>query len=414
MKPTTIVIGAGVIGTTIALELQRRARRVLLVDRGDIGMGASFGNMASIAVAEFMPATGRGVLAGLGRMLLDARAPIRIRPSYLPRLLPWAMRYLAASRPARQPALEAAMIALSGRSLADTQALLADLGAQAELSAKGCLSLYASEAAFRRDAHHLDLIKNFNFDHEVIEKPELHELEPELSPAIEKAVLMPDNRSLRDPHAYVTLIGEAFLGRGGEHLRAEVRAVSREGDLNAVQLADGSRLEAREVVIAAGAHSGRIARTFGEAVPLESDRGYHTQIMAPGVTLNHSLIWHEPAFMITPTAGGIRVGGTVELAGLDAPPDFRRARSVAERARKAVPGLELAQCSQWMGHRPALPDSVPLISPSARLQGVFHATGHGHSGLTQAATTARLMAQMVLGEAPDIDMSPYRVERFGR
>ena len=148
------------------------------------------------------------------------------------------------------------------------------------------------------------------------------------------------------------------------------------------------------------------------AVPLETERGYHTQIMAPGLSMKHSIIWPARAFMVTPTASGIRVGGTVEMAGLDAAPDYRRSKVTVRRAREALPNLQVEEASEWMGHRPALPDTVPILSASARTKGVFYATGHGHLGLTYAATTARLMGELITGAKPSLDLHPYRIDRF--
>lgn len=149
-----------------------------------------------------------------------------------------------------------------------------------------------------------------------------------------------------------------------------------------------------------------------EPIPLETERGYHTQIMDPGVSMRHSVIWPSRAFMVTPTAGGIRVGGTVEMAGLDAPPDYRRAKVLVKRAKEALPDLQVREATEWMGHRPALPDTVPVIGPSAKRRNVWYATGHGHLGLTYAATTARLMGDIITGVTPPVDMKPYRVDRF--
>lgn len=134
--------------------------------------------------------------------------------------------------------------------------------------------------------------------------------------------------------------------------------------------------------------------------------------MAPGIAMRHSIIWPARAFMVTPTAGGIRIGGTVEMAGLDAPPDFRRAKVLVRRAKEALPSLQTGEASEWMGHRPALPDTVPIIGPSATTRGLYYATGHGHLGLTYAATTARIIADLVTGAPPPIDLAPYRVDRF--
>jgi D-amino-acid dehydrogenase len=179
-----------------------------------------------------------------------------------------------------------------------------------------------------------------------------------------------------------------------------------------VLLKGGRRIAVDEVVVAAGVHSAKLAKMLDELIPLETERGYHTQIMAPGISMRHSIIWPARAFMVTPTAGGIRVGGTVEMAGIDAAPDYRRSKVTVRRAKEALPNLQCEDFTEWMGHRPALPDTVPLMSASAKTNGLFYATGHGHLGLTYAATTARLMADLITGAKPPIDMRAYSITRF--
>jgi D-amino-acid dehydrogenase len=195
-------------------------------------------------------------------------------------------------------------------------------------------------------------------------------------------------------------------------VQGEVAGFTRSSGIRDVRLKDGRQVPADEVVICAGAHSVHLAKKLGEPIPLETERGYHTQIMSPGISMKHAIIWPARAFMVTPTAGGIRVGGTAEMAGLDAPPDYRRSKVTVRHAREALPNLRCENFTEWMGHRPALPDTIPIISASARTKGVFYATGHGHLGLTYAATTARLMADLVTGAKPPIDMHPYRINRF--
>lgn len=409
---TTLVIGAGIIGTTLALELQRRGRQVVLVDRDAPGRGASFGNMASVAVTEFMPASRPSVWRQIPGWMLDPEGPVRVRPGYMPRLVPWFLRFIAASRPSRLRALEAQGAALCALALEDTQALLRQTGLESMLSAQGCLSLYTDEAEFRADRDHIELLERFGFVHEVIRGPAIRSLEPELSDRIGLAVLLPQNRSISDPFALVQALAARLVAMGGRIERGEVTGFDRAERIRAVLLKDGRRLAADEVVIAAGAHSAALARQLGEPIPLETERGYHTQIMAPGLTMRHSIIWPARAFMVTPTAGGIRVGGTVEMAGLQAPPDYRRAKVTVRRAREALPNLACQDFTEWMGHRPALPDTVPILSASARTPGLFYATGHGHLGLTLAATTARLMAGLIAGDAPSVDLTPYRINRF--
>lgn len=409
--PNTIVIGAGIIGAAIAYDLQKTGRNVTLLDRDAPGRGASFGNMASIAVTEFMPASRPAVWRQIPGWLADPEGPICVRPSYMPKLVPWFARFLAASRPKKLRALEAEGAALCKRALADTQALLAELGAADQLTPTGCLSLYASEDEFRRDREHIEILERFGFDHEIIGGNALRDLEPALTTDIAKAVLFPDNRSVRDPHALVTKLVAAFEGLGGTVRRGAVTGFRRSGGIDAV-LIEGEEIVAAEVILCAGAHTARLAKMLDEPIPLETERGYHTQIMSPGISLSHSIIWPARAFMVTPTAGGIRVGGTVEMAGLDAPPNYNRAKITVKRAKEALPELQVKDATEWMGHRPALPDTVPILSASAKTKGVFYATGHGHLGLTNAATTARLMGQLIRGERTDLDLTPYRINRY--
>ncbi|MEI2806516.1 NAD(P)/FAD-dependent oxidoreductase [Albidovulum sp.] len=409
---TTVVIGAGIIGTAIAHELVKRGRKVVLLDRDTPGMGASFGNMASIAVTEFMPASRPSVWRQIPGWMLDPEGPVRVRPAYMPRLVPWFLRFIAASRPSRLRELEAQGAALSARALDDTLALLRETGLEREISEEGCLSLYADEAELSADREHIEMLERFGLAHEVIGRQALRALEPEIGDGIGMAVLLPENRSMKDPHRLVLALAERFTALGGRVERGEAVGFVRGEGIREVALKDGRRLAADEVVVCAGAHSAGLARMLGEPIPLETERGYHTQIMAPGITLKHSLIWPARAFMVTPTAGGIRVGGTVEMAGLDAPPDYRRSRITVKRAQTALPNLRCEDFTEWMGHRPALPDTVPVLSASARTKGVFYATGHGHLGLTHAATTARLMGDLITGARPPVDLHPYRINRF--
>lgn len=408
-----VVIGAGIIGTTIAYDLQRRGQTVVLVDRDMPGKGASYGNMASIAVTEFMPASRPGVWAQMPKWMLDPEGPVRIRPGYMPKLVPWFMRFLSASRPSKLRELEAAGAALCGRVHQDLDVLLKETGLEHMLSEEGCISLYTDEAEFRADREHMEILERFGFPHQVLQGSAVHDMEPALTHKIGKAVLFPDNRSIADPYKLVVALSDRFKALGGRIEKGEVGGFEHADDgISAVTLKDGRRLEASQVVLAAGAFTCRLSALLNEPIPLETERGYHTQIMAPGISLKHSIIWPARAFMVTPTAGGIRVGGTVEMAGLDAPPDYRRAKVLVKRAQEALPELKAEQTSEWMGHRPALPDTVPVMGRSAKRRNVFYATGHGHLGLTYGATTGRLMADLITGVTPPVDMTPYRVDRF--
>lgn len=409
---TTVIVGAGIIGTAIAYELQKRGHQVVLVDKGEIGRGASYGNMASIAVTEFMPASRPSIWKQIPGWMLDPEGPVRVRPDYMPKLLPWFARFVAASRPGKLRQLEAQGAALCKRVFDDLLPLLRETGLEGELTDEGCLSLYLDEKEFRADREHIELLERFDFPHQRLSGDEARELEPALAKNIGMAVLFPQNRSLRDPFRLVSRLADKFTALGGTVVRGEVVGFDRNDRIMAVNLADGGSISADKVVICGGAHSGRLSKILGEPIPLETERGYHTQIMTPGISMRHSIIWPARAFMVTPTAGGIRVGGTVEMAGLDAAPDYRRSKVTVRRAQTALPNLKCENFSEWMGHRPALPDTVPVLSASAKTSGIFYATGHGHLGVTYAATTARLMADLITGAPPPIDMHPYRIDRF--
>ena len=408
-----VIVGAGVIGVALAYALQKRGENVTLVDRDAPGKGASYGNMASIAVTEFMPASRPSVWKQMPGWMMDPEGPIRVRPSYMPRLIPWFLRFLAASRPGKLRELEAQGAALCRRVYEDLDPLLKQTGLAHMLSAEGCLSLYADDAEFQADRDHIEILERFGFRHEILGANAIRDLEPALTTKIGRAVLFPDNRSIADPYKFVAALAEKFVALGGRiETGAVVGFADADGAVTGVRLKDGRALPASRTVLAAGAYTARLSELLGEPIPLETERGYHTQIMAPGVTMRHSIIWPARAFMVTPTAGGIRVGGTVEMAGLDAPPDYRRAKVLVKRAKEALPDLKVEQATEWMGHRPAFPDTVPVMGPSAKRRGVFYATGHGHLGLTYAATSARLMADLITGAMPPIDMTPYRVNRF--
>lgn len=410
---TVHVVGAGIIGTAIAFELQRRGKQVTLIDRAGVGRGTSYGNMASIARTEFMPLSRPSVWKQIPGWLMDVNGPVRIQPAHFLRLLPWFLRFIEAGRTSRVRELEDAGAALSRRIYDDLLPMLDAAGAQDFLSSNGTMSIYTDEREFKADREHMDLMDRYQLPYEILEGEAIREREPAIGAAIKYAVSLPDNRTIRDPFQLVVCLARKFQSMGGVVLQGNVVGFEWfENRIAKLVLGNGRSISVDKIVLSAGIHTSRLARLLGEHIPLESERGYHTQLMSPGIHLGHALIWPSRAFMISPTAGGIRIGGTVEMANFKAPPDFRRARVLVSSAKSILPGLQSEGLSEWMGHRPALPDTIPVIGPSTRIGDLFYATGHGHLGLTYSATTARLIADLVSGTMPPLDMSPYRVDRF--
>lgn len=410
-----VVIGAGLVGMAIARELAARGEKVVLIDRQEPGRGTSYGNMASIAVNGFDAVSRPSTWKKLPFWMMNPQAPVTADPLYAVKMIPWFLRFVAAGKPKRIREIEDAGASLATRALGDISNLLAALSGTELISEATCLQLYETEKAFQDGRDNLDLMERYGLKYEVLTGAALRDHEPLLNPAILKAVLLPQNHFITDPFGYVTRMSQDMQQRGGELLRGDLTRIERDvRGVTAVILKDGRRIEADRVVVAAGMETAAISRAMDEPIPLETERGYHTQIMAPGDggSLRYSLIWPERAFMVTPTAGGIRVGGSVEMAGLTRAPNWRRARILVEHAKFAVPSLKVENTTEWMGHRPSLPDTIPILSASAKTRGLFYATGHGHLGLTYSATTGIVMADLVMGRPPSVDLKPFRIDRF--
>ena len=407
------VVGAGVVGLSCALYLQRAGRAVTVIDRLGPGEACSFGNCGGIAVTEFMPLSQPGHLAKVPGWLLDPLGPLAVRWPYLPRLAPWLLRFLMAGTKKRVAEVVAAAAPLSHSTWDDLLPLLRSAGVEDMVAPDECLTLYGSEAEYRADRDKWAFCEIHGFPHETLPGEELRQLEPDLAPDFARGVINKGWRHVHDPFRLVQAFAEDFARQGGVLKRAEVRGIeAAEGGVRALHLADGTRQPVESLVIAGGAWSHRLARQIGDRVPLEADRGYHTTIADPGVSPRRQIVHPAQGLAITPLEMGLRIGGSVELGGLDAPPNYARARAQVERARRIYPGLKKTEGSRWMGPRPSLPDSLPVISRATRAPNAYYAFGHGHLGLTWAATTGRLIAELVTGREPGIDLAPYRVDRF--
>ncbi|HZT19536.1 MAG TPA: FAD-binding oxidoreductase [Dongiaceae bacterium] len=406
------VIGAGIVGVSTALYLQRDGHRVSLIDHRPPGEGASMGNAAVIAAAACEPVAMPGILWRVPGMLRDPLGPLAIRWGYLPRLAPWLLRFLAASRPARVETISIALRALSLRCREAYEPLIRAAGIADMIRDTGWLCVYLSEASFAEAAAELALQRRRGVKLEVLDRTQIRQLEPSLAPIFERAVFYPENSMTVNNFRLVQRLADDFAGRGGQLLREKVAEISVGPEGPREVATDKARHKVDAVVIAAGAWSRGLARRLGHRVPLDTERGYHIMLPDPGVMPRLPVQIADFGFVATPLEHGLRFAGTVELGGLEAPPDWARARILLERGRRVFPGLKETGLTRWMGFRPSLPDSVPVISGSPRLPHVYFAFGHGHLGLTLGAITGRLIADLAAGRDPGIDMRPYWVDRW--
>lgn len=408
------VIGAGIVGLACAHALAEDGHTVRVVDRDPEGDRASHGNAGGIAVTEIAPASVPGLWKRVPRWLFDPLGPLAIRPAHLPRLVPWLRAFLEAGRPERVAQASAALAALNGRVYDDLVPMLEALGLGGDLDRCGALTLYESRNAFEADEWERRLRAEHGLRMEILSGSEARALEPALSPRVAHAVFDPHWSIVADPARIVSALAARLVERGVAFHKGEARALAIREDRVSIGFADGTRGDADIVVVAAGAWSGALAESVGDRVLLESERGYNTTIPKPGITVGRQLIFAENKFVATPLATGLRIGGAAEFAGLQAPPNHRRSAALAKIAKRFLPDLEIQGGSAWMGQRPATPDSLPVIGFSPGRGRVLYAFGHGHLGLTQSATTARLVADLASGRPPPIDLAPFSIERFAR
>jgi D-amino-acid dehydrogenase len=408
-----VVIGAGIVGLAIAYHLRRDGIDVVVIDRDPEGDKASFGNAGGIAVTEIVPASIPGLAWRLPGWLLDPLGPLSVRPAHAPRLLPWLRRFAKVGTPEQMARIASALATLNHRVYDDLVPMLAETGLSNELVRKGALTVYETENGFQRDADAWMMKRANGIAVEDLTAADARRLEPALGNIVRRAVFTPQWSHVRDPKRLVDALRTWLVGRGVTIVTGRVRDIVAAGAHRVtIELDDGGSMSGAKAVVAAGAWSGLLARRLGDPVLLESERGYNTTLPDPGIVIDREIIFAERKFVATPLSCGLRIGGAAEFGGLEAVANFKRSRALVKLAARYLPALETAGGTAWAGHRPATPDSLPVIGPSPRHPNVFYAFGHGHLGLTQAAPTGRLIADLIGRKPATIDMSPYSIARF--
>lgn len=409
------VIGAGVIGMTTALALQHQGHRVSVLDPRGPGEGASYGNAGFLATELIDPLSTPATLHKAPRLWLDPHGALALPLRYLPRLAPWLARFIAAAGPARVAKGRQALAALNGAAVAAWRRCLADIGAEEELLASGYLLVWESgrgRAAAQAQMAHL---RRWGYEVEWLEAAALRRREPGLTGELSHGLYFPGAHQVRDPYALVRRLAAAFEARGGVIRQTKVGRLEPRGEGVCLHT-DAGEWSTDRVVVAAGAWSHRLAAGLGLSIPLETERGYHLTLPQRGQALRQPVGSAERRFVMTPMRCGLRVVGFTELGGLVLPPVERRYVSLRHHAEALLSdpsGLDEG-AEEWMGFRPTLPDSLPVIDTHPDYPAVHFAFGHQHLGLTQAAITAELVGALVRGEPPALDLEPYRVTRFQR
>lgn len=411
-KRTVAIIGAGIVGVSTALNCLRDGHDVILIDKTGPGEGASHGNGGVLASCSIVPVTVPGLIRKAPRMLLDPNQPLFLKWSYLPRLAPWLIRYLKNGTADAVRRRAAALTHIIGDSLADHQALAAGTGAEKWIVPADYLFLYNDRAHYQGDAFGWDIRAQHGFTWDVLEAGDLRDYDPCFGPKLTLAARLGNHGRISDPGRYVKDLAAHAECLGARLIVGEVTDVARDrGRVTGLRVG-GETIPCDTAVLATGAWSGPLARKMGINVLLESERGYHLELWEPSVMPRSPVMVASGKFVATPMDGRLRLAGIVEFGGLTAAPSRGPFNLLERNIRAAIPGITWKRTVEWMGHRPSVADSIPLIGEAPDLKGAYLAFGHDHVGLTGGPKTGKLVAQLISGRRPNIDLAPYSPARF--
>jgi D-amino-acid dehydrogenase len=408
-----------VVGAATAIELQRDGHRVTIVEPGEPGgeQAASYGNGTLLNPSSILPMSSPGIWRKVPGWLADPLGPLAIRWRYLPRVLPWLTRFLrAGATEARVAATARALRPLLLNAPELHRRLAEEAGVGELISRQGMLSVFPSRAEFVAEEMEWRLRRENGVRWLELSADELRQREPTLNRRYTFGVLVEENGQCRDPGAYVAALVRHAVAQGAELRHARALGFRIEGSRLLAVRTEASDIVADRAVIAAGARSHVLAAAAGDRVPLETERGYHAVIADPGIAPRYPVMPSDGKMACVMTPQGLRLAGQVELAGLDAAPNWRRAEVLRDFARRVFPDLPAdtppAEVKVWMGHRPSTPDGLPCIGPATGCPDIVYAFGHGHVGLTAGAATAKLVADLISRRQPAFDIEPFAAQRF--
>lgn len=407
------VVGAGIVGVCSALYLQEKGFRVQILDRTPEGeMRASAGNAGILSPWSCVPESVPGLWRSVPGWLLDPLGPMVIRPDHLLKLAPWLVRFLLAGRRSRIPGLANALRALYAPTVDLYEALLR--GTPDTGLVRRCVYLHVFRRAGPVDLEGLGwrLRRERGARLDLLTGDELREIEPDISPDFNSGVMIHGQGRATDPSRLLHVLTRRFLHQGGKLRRADVQGLLPSPDGSVTLQTNMGDIHAPKLVVAAGAWSACLLKPLGIHIPLESQRGYHLMLKDPGVSLTHTVMDADRMIAANMMEGGLRLAGTVELAGLTAKADYTRSRNLGVIGRQLFPRLNTGSAAEWMGHRPSLPDSLPVIDRAPGHPQILLAFGHSHLGLAGGAPTGRLIARLAADEPPGLDLTPYRATRF--
>ena len=406
------IIGAGIVGMSTAACLRREGHEVTVVTAHPTGEYTSFGNAGMLNASGCVPQAMPGVLWKVPGYLTDPLGPLVVRPSYWVKAMPWLLRFIANANVKQAEHASRALYSL----IKDTVPVYEDFaryaGSPDLVRRSPYLVAYESEKSYQGDALAWRLRRDRGVETELLDGAAVRKLVPQLAPRYERGVLVPDQAYVTNPERLTKALASRFQQDGGRMLQRKVLDLDFDGQRVRGLLTDAGPVPVETLVVCAGVHSGELAEKLHEPVPIEAERGYHVTYSDPGLQIPMPVHVSDAKVFVTPMEMGVRIAGQAEFAGIYAEPNYQRAEVLETHMKKMFPGANATDSTRWMGRRPSMPDSLPVIGASRKQSNVYYAFGHGHLGLCAGAPTAKLIADLIGGRKPAIDLSPFRVDRF--
>lgn len=407
------VIGAGIVGVSTAIWLQRTGHQVTLIDREGVAAGASYGNAGILACSGIIPVTTPGLVFKAPRMLLDSNQPLFLRWSYLPKILPWLVQFLKKANSKDMNHIVSELHRIMHDSVDQHMALARGTKAENFIEPYSYVHGFTDKEHYKKDEKYFNILKQHGYELIEMQPDEIADYDPALAGKFGYAIRSTSDGKITDPGAYIQTLADDFQSKGGNIIIGQVDDfVVENKKATGIKFNDGKPLQIDQIVITSGAWSGKLMQKLGLKIPLETERGYHLEFINANIKLKSPVMVTTGKFGMNSMQGRLRCAGIVELGGLEAKPSRAPFELLKRQVQDLFPELEYDEVKEWMGHRPSTPDSLPLIGALANVPNVWAGFGHQHLGLTGGPKTGRWLAHMISGEKINEDLSAYSPNRF--
>ncbi len=403
------IIGAGIQGVCNALFLQKKGYQVTLFDREEPGSAASYGNAGHFSPYASVPLNRPDVIADVPSMLISSRGPLALKWNYVPKMIPWFARFILNCREEKMMHTAKNMHQILDHSLPAFDELFEEINLEGLVENNGILYVWTNQNMKSRELE-IRIRDQLGVKQQLVNKKEIHDLEPNLKPFYHGGVFYDYARHARNPRKILIKLFENFVNKSGRFLKLNIQNLDFDEE-KPVLRTETQRFIFDKIVIACGAFSKRLTDKLHENIPLDTERGYHVHFKDYDHLISRPIVYANRGFGMTPMEQGLRVVGTVEFGGLENSPSKSRIKNLILNAKDMLDGLPEHK-DEWLGFRPTLPDFLPVLGPSKNYKNVFYSFGHHHLGWTLGAISGKIISKMISGENTNLDLLPYSSIRF--